>query len=264
VGSLSTHLRVAAAQILVDDDVTGNRDRILRAIKECSRRECDAVVFPETALTGYSPAIGQGRDSGEWPEIQAALNAICDAAAAASMWVIVGSECWEDRRWWNRLYAISPDGRVSDTYDKAHLMAADRAYYTRGSRDTIIEIGGVRAGLQICYDVRFPEGYRELVARGAELVLQGFYGAGGNTWKVPVIEAHLVSRAAESGCFIVAANVANSLQIVRSMIVDPLGMVLARANQDYPEIIVADLNMARVGESEIRHDYLRLRSTQPG
>jgi predicted amidohydrolase len=87
-------------------------------------------------------------------------------------------------------------------------------------------------------------------------VLQGFYGAGGDTWKVPVLEAHLRSRAAETGCFIVAANVAGPLQIVVSQIVDPIGLMLARANQDREEIITATLALQRVAESEIRRDYL--------
>jgi len=136
-------------------------------------------------------------------------------------------------------------------------MNAELPYYRPGSAaPPVFCLDGVRAGLQICYDVRFPEGYRQQLAQGVEVVLQGFYGAGGDTWKVPVLAAHLRSRAAETGCFVVAANVAGPLQIVLSQIVDPLGLLLARANQDREEIITANLALQRVAESEIRRDYL--------
>ena len=92
--------------------------------------------------------------------------------------------------------------------------------------------------------------------QGAQVIFQGFYGAGGNTWKVPVLEAHLRSRAAESGCFVVGCNVSGPLQIVVSQIIDPLGLVLARANQDCEEIIKAELDLGRLDDSEIRDDFL--------
>ena len=67
----------------------------------------------------------------------------------------------------------------------------------------------------------------------------------------------LRSRAAESGCFVVAANVAGPLQIVVSQIIDPLGLVLAQANQDCDEIVTAELDLNRVAASEIRKDYMQ-------
>lgn len=109
---------------------------------------------------------------------------------------------------------------------------------------------------RICYDVRFPEGYRALLDAGVEVILQGFYGSGGDTWKVPVLSAHLRSRAAETGCYVVAANVAGPLQIVVSQIVDPQGLMLAQANQDCEEIITAELDLNRIASSTIRKDYL--------
>jgi predicted amidohydrolase len=55
--------------------------------------------------------------------------------------------------------------------------------------------------------------------------------------------------------------VAGPLQIVVSQIVDPLGLLLAVANQDHEEIIIADLDLARISESEIRRDYLQCFAT---
>jgi len=254
-------LAVAAAQINLGSHIEDNLQRILWAMDASAQAGARVVVLPETALSGYSPAtrraIGQGRDPDEWPALRQGLDAIAQQSAERGLWTVVGSETWDGAAWVNRLYAFSPEGGVAATYDKVHLMAAEAPYYRPGSDvPTVFDIDGVRAGLQICYDARFPEGYRQLLAGGVEVVMQGFYGAGGDTWKVPVLEAHLRSRAAETGCFIVAANVAGPLQIVVSQIVDPIGLMLARANQDHEEIITATLALQHVAESEIRRDYL--------
>jgi len=258
-------LYVGAAQIAVTASVSENLSRITDAIQRAARQGLEVLVFPEAALTGYSPNIGRGRTPDEWPAIEVALTTIARTCCELGIWVVVGAEAWEGDAWRNRLYAYSDTGELAATYDKVHLTRQDLRYYAPGSGCTAFDLKGIRAGLQICYDVRFPEGYRELLDQGVEVVFQGFYGAGGDTWKVPVLGAHLRSRAAETGCFLVTANVAGPLQIVVSQIIDPLGLVLAAANQDREETIKAELDLGQLSASEIRQDYLeRFRPAAPG
>ncbi|OGO05877.1 MAG: hypothetical protein A2Y73_01380, partial [Chloroflexi bacterium RBG_13_56_8] len=249
-------LRIAAAQIAIDDKIDENLVRISESIRRAAAEGAEMVLFPETALTGYSPDIGRGRKPDEWPSIHEGLESIRRLARQLRIWVVMGSEAWENGAWMNRLYAYSEDGKCVATYDKVHLMNADTHYYVPGKEGIVFEAKGVKCGLQICYDARFPEGYRSLLAQGAEVVLTSFYGAGSGSWKVPVLAAHLRSRAAENGVFVVATNVAGPLQIVVSQIIDPLGLVMAQANQDREELIYATLNLARVADSEIRRDFL--------
>ncbi|MBC7256298.1 MAG: carbon-nitrogen hydrolase family protein [Chloroflexi bacterium] len=249
-------VRVAAAQIAIGGEIEANVRAISEAMRQSADRGAMLVIFPETAITGYSPDLGRGRPPEDWPAVQAALGRIQELAGRLHLGVVVGSEAWEGSGWVNRLYAFSEEGALLGYYDKVHLTRADRLYYRPGQKYVVVTFRGIRLGLQICYDARFPEGYRALLDQGAEVVAQGFYGAGTGTWKVPILEAHLRSRAAENGCFVVAANVAGPLQIVVSQIVDPLGLMLARANQDWPEIIVADLALERIQESEVRADFL--------
>jgi predicted amidohydrolase len=249
-------LRVAAAQIPIGAQLEENLGRILATMRSCAEQGVELVAFPETALTGYSPTIGHGRSPEEWPQIEAGLAAIGRLAQELRLAVAVGSEAWEGDAWVNRYYAYDASGALVGFYDKVHLTNDDTRYYRPGKGATVIELAGVRVGLQICYDARFPEGYRALLHQGVEVIVQGFYGAGTGTWKVPVLAAHLRSRAAESGCFVVASNVSGPLQIVVSQIVDPLGLVLAQANQDCEEVISAELVLDRIAASEIRRDYL--------
>ncbi|MCD6520519.1 MAG: carbon-nitrogen hydrolase family protein [Anaerolineae bacterium] len=250
-------LPVLAAQVPIGALLEENLETIREAMREAAARGAEVVLFPETALTGYAPNIGRGRRPAEWPAIAQALAAIAELARELKLWTIVGSEAWDGQSWWNRLYVYSEEGQLAATYDKVHLTADDTRYYQSGKRWVLFELKGIRAGLQICYDVRFPDGYRALLDRGVEVIFQGFYGAGKDTWKVPVMGAHLRSRAAECGCFLVAANVAGPLQIVVSQIVDPMGLILAQANQDRSELIQAELKLERIAESFVREDYFQ-------
>jgi predicted amidohydrolase len=263
MGQPNRTLRVAAAQIAITDDIACNLRVILATIQRQAARGSEVVLFPETALTGYSPAIGHGRHASEWPTIESALATIAQAAQEHGIWVLVGTEAWVGTHWVNRLYAFSDTGQIAAQYDKIHLTRADTQFYQPGTEQVVLDLKGITVGLQICYDVRFPEGYRSLLDQGAEVVMIGFYGAGSGTWKVPVLEAHLRSRAAENGCFVVAANVAGPLQIVVSQVVDPLGLMLAQANQDCAEVVEAELHLDRIADSEIRQDFLsRFRDTR--
>ncbi len=249
-------LYVGAAQIGVSGNVGENLDNILETIDASACQGIEVVVFPETCVSGYSPELGVQRRPQEWDNIQGAIETIQHRCAERGIWAVVGADTLMGSAWYNRAFAISSRGEIEAYYDKVHLTPGDVAYYTPGKNPAIFEINGIKVGLQICYDLRFPEGYRYLLDRGVQVIMQGFYGAGGDTWKVPVMGAHLVSRAAETGCFVVGCNVGNPLQIMRSAIIDPLGFALQIANQDNQEVIRAVLDMARIEDSSIRHDYM--------
>lgn len=248
-------LRIAAAQIAVTDNLSRNLETILNAIRREAARQIDIVLFPETALSGYSVKLGHPRPPEEWPPIQAALQAVAAAAREYGLWVVVGCDAWNDGAWTNRMYAFSDAGEQVAHYDKVHLTRDDTHFYRQGKRDVVFDLNGICVGLQVCYDVRFPEGYRALLDQGARVVLQGFNAASGGTWKLPVLAAHLRSRAAENGFYVVAANAAGPLQMVVSQIIDPDGLILAQANQDCEEIIEAELNLEHVSQLDIRGDY---------
>jgi predicted amidohydrolase len=139
----------------------------------------------------------------------------------------------------NRNLNFDPSGKMIGLYDKIHLFSCDLAnkkvinesdIYTPGSQTSMIEVEGIKIGLGICFDLRFPEMFREYVRKGAQLLTVSA------AFTVPTGKAHwhtlLRARAIENQCFVVApAQVGRHNDRIEtyghSLIVDPWGTVLA-------------------------------------
>jgi predicted amidohydrolase len=159
---------------------------------------------------------------------------------------------------------LDPAGRISATYRKRHLFDVsikdgpsdqESARITPGDTSVVALMEGlaqevdVRLGLSICFDLRFPELYRELAADGAVImaVPANFTETTGRDhWEVL-----LRARAIENGAFVIAPAQCGIGAGVpthgRSMIVDPWGTVVAQA-PDGPGVVVADLRLEKVVE----------------
>ncbi len=168
----------------------------------------------------------------------------------------------QPRRAANRAVLFGPDGKIMTTYDKIHLfdvqVKGDAPYresntYDAGNIAKIIELPFGKLGLSICYDVRFPEFYKQMALAGAQIlaVPAAFTAITGKAhW-----EMLLRARAIETGSFVVAAAQGGTHENGRqthghSMIIDPWGKILAQAGQK-PEFILADINFDLVEETRV-------------
>ena len=120
----------------------------------------------------------------------------------------------------------------------------------------VFRVGEWKVGLQICFDMRFPENWRILRRQGAELILHLSNASTGAAWKVPVLEGTVRCRAAENGMFVVSANDARPPQMMVSAICDPDGRHLACAKENREMIIYAELD-----RSAVKRDFLDARRT---
>jgi predicted amidohydrolase len=160
----------------------------------------------------------------------------------------------------NTSVLINRDGEIVAQYRKIHLFDVDLAngekHYESerivpGNEIVTAEIDGVTFGLTVCYDLRFPELYRSLVLRGAQVLLvpAGFtLHTGRDHWEVL-----LRARAIENFCYVIApAQVGtyppNRQCFGRSMIIGPWGLVLAQA-QDMPTVIMAEIDLAQIASA---------------
>jgi predicted amidohydrolase len=218
-----------------------NIGAIERAIKEAAGAGACFYFAPEMSFL-----LDRNRErsaSSIFTESQTpAIARICKAAFKANIWVHLGSVAVRrddnPAMLANRTIVIGPDGMIRARYDKIHLFDVDlsngeswreSAAYVAGDQVSIVQTPIGAMGLTICYDLRFPELYRQLLFAGAEIltVPAAFTHTTG--------EAHwhilLRARAIENSAFVIAAaqtgHHADGRQTYgHSLVVDPWGTVL--------------------------------------
>ena len=207
-------IRAALVQLTSSDDPEANLPATLAAIERAAGEGADWILTPEVTNCVSSRRARQEavlRPEGE----DRTLAAVREAAARLGVPVLIGSLALRgegaDGRFVNRSFAIGADGAIAARYDKIHMFDADpsageryreSAGYRPGDRAVLTEAAGLRVGMTICYDVRFPALYRALARAGAQVltVPSAFSPATGAAhWEVL-----LRARAIETGCFVLA------------------------------------------------------------
>jgi predicted amidohydrolase len=194
------------------------------------------------------------REEAEDPSV-AAFAAL---ARELGIWLAAGSLALRSGdRLVNRSLLCAPDGGIVARYDKIHLFDValpngesyrESGSYDGGGRAVTADIGPIRLGLSICYDLRFPQLYLALAGAGASVlnIPSAFTRVTGEAhWHVL-----LRARAIETGSFVLAAAQGGRHESGRetyghSMIIDPWGRILAEA-QESPGVVLADIDAADV------------------
>jgi deaminated glutathione amidase len=252
-------MRVAVCQLNSRDDRDDNLAVARGLLERAAAAGATLAVLPEY-VDYLGPGAGAPKPEGSDGEFAAFF---AEAARELSMWVHAGSfhEAGPDeRRTYNTSLVFDPRGELVARYRKIHLYdveIAGRVSYQEsrsvapGEETVVTEIDGVRTGLSICYDLRFPELYRRLAVDGAARVLvvpaAFMMHTGRDHWEIL-----LRARAIENQCYVVAAGQIGDHEpgrtcFGRSMIVDPWGTVLAQA-PDAVGIVTAELDLERLAK----------------
>ncbi|MBN2502651.1 MAG: carbon-nitrogen family hydrolase [Anaerolineales bacterium] len=215
----------------------GQPDANLKTVRtltaEAAQRGADVVVFPELWSTGYDlERAGQyatGLDAGNFAAV-AELARRYRIHILGSMLSLI-----EPGKYGNTAVWFGPEGGILGAYTKLHLfrLMDEHHYLMPGETPTIVETPWGKAGLAICYDLRFPELFRHYALAGAGLV---FLPA---EWPHPR-RAHwrtlLRARAIENQSYVVACNRVGESKGVRfcghSAVIDPWGETVVEGNED--------------------------------
>jgi predicted amidohydrolase len=236
-------MRVTVVQQASDLEPEVNRVRL----SELTPDESDLVVFPEAFARDFGEA-GSDVSAYAEPADGPFAGEVARVAQAHGTTVVAGMfESSDDpARPFNTLVvrgAATADYRKVHLYDSFGYRESDRLMagpLPESSGAALIKVGDFTVGLMTCYDLRFPELARVLVGAGAEvLVVPAAWVAGPR--KVDHWRNLLRARAIENTVFVVGAAQPSPRYSGHSMVVDPLGDVLAEAG-DHDELIAADLD----------------------
>lgn len=252
--SRTRHLTVGVVQLNTQEDVQANIAEALSGIDRAVKMGARFVSLPETWTY-------LGRSKGETAAAEVIpgelAQVLADKAREHSIWLHAGSmleKVADHDKLYNTTLVFSPTGDICARYRKIHLFDADLAGHAAyresdttepGDEIVTFEMDGVRVGLAICYDLRFPELFRLLALRGCEILMvpAAFTMSSGRDHWEPLLRA----RAIENQAFVVAAaqvgqHPPERMCYGRSLVIDPWGVVVAQAS-DAPMVITAELDL---------------------
>lgn len=244
-------MKIAVAQTSPGIDPRANLATITRLTEDAAAQDARLVVFPEEAMLLADDEIKPRfpellREA--WPVFEAALAAL---AREHRLTIIAGGyEPHPDGAVpFNTVLAFGPDGAELARYHKVHLYDAfayrESDYVTHGTKlPPVIEVEGLRVGIANCYDLRFPELFRSLSERGADVIsLSAAWVSGAGKedhWSVLTR-----ARAIENVAWFLASGTVSADTVGLSRVIDPLGVLVAGLNGQDEGIVLAEIDPDR-------------------
>ncbi|MGB9901910.1 nitrilase-related carbon-nitrogen hydrolase [Methanothrix sp.] len=224
-------MRAACVQLSVREcDACDNKRRALQLSADAADSGADIIVLPELFLTGFCYDLKPEREP--YPSLISFRALSLDSGAILAGSIMASSE----RGLLNMGFCIA--GAEMGFYSKTHPFGEEKKHFVPGDRIAPVRIADLSIGLEICYDIRFPEVARKLCASGADILITvaQFPAERIHHWRALVI-----ARAIENQIHHIACNASGSAG-GSSMIVGPAGEVLAEAGGEEC-VVIADLDL---------------------
>ena len=236
-------------------DTAGNLCTVVTKLDEAADRGAKLVVFPECALTGYGFET-RAEALAVAETLPGPSTAILAAACARrNVWAVVGLLEVDGAKLFNSVALVGPAGYAA-SYRKIHLpcVGADR-FIDPGDRPFAVhDLGGLKIGMNICFDGSFPESARIMTLLGADLIVLPTNWATGARKMSELVSA---ARAWENHIYYLSVNrvgdEAGFHYIGNSSAADYLGDVMHRAPLDEEAIFTVDIDPAAARQKRVVH-----------
>ncbi len=268
-GCIVTAMKVAVAQFSAGMDKAANLQCIAEHAGHAAGAGAELVVFPEGSMCDFGVPTHDLRGLAE-PLDGTFVEGVRRLATGLRVTIVAGmfETIAGDQRIYNTAVVVGPEGEVAAAYRKRNLFDAfgdrESARFRSGDGDLpLLELHGFEVALAICYDVRFPGFISAAADRGAELLMLPSAWVAG-----PLKEDHwnvmVRARAMENTMYVAAAGQTGAKYCGRSMVVDPLGVVIAGLGEA-EGVAVAELSKDRLRAVRARLPLLaQRRAATPG
>lgn len=256
-------MKIGAYQFAVTKDMEKNLKTMHKAILQASQEGVSLLVFPECALTGYPPHDFESPADVDFDKLAALYDRLQHMSTEYHMHLIVGTIQKEEDKYYNTALLFSPD-KKPQAYHKRALWGWDKDNFTEGSGKDAFEVMGLKIGVRICYEIRFPEFFRELYKEQTDLNVILFYDVktDQDVGRFELMRSYIRVRADENVCNTLAINTAGSFQTAPTMLCDKSGDILAELPRHTEGMLVYDLQKEQLsfgeqGKQELSNRLLR-------
>lgn len=254
-GNESKKIKIAAVQMsAVAGKCELNRLKLQSIIEENSEiiKKSDLLVLPEVWTVGWS--CEDFTSSAEKINNSETISLLSEVAKKFNINILGGSLILQknDNKYYNTCPVINRKGELAATYSKMHLYSycgcTEGSFITRGKDPVLVDIDGVKIGLTICYDIRFPEIFRAYRAAGADLLVN--MAAWGLSKPIPW-ETLTRARAIENQAYMIALTQSGVIKgddwnIGHSRIFDYLGETIAEIKDQKEGVMYCEINFDKM------------------
>lgn len=195
-------MKIALASLnQIWEDKAANLACCRNALAQAAKLDVELIIFPEMTLTGFSTNAAEIAEDGD---SSATIMAFAELAREYQLGIIFGMAAATGAGFQNWAVMIDPNGNLVTKYAKIHpfSLSGEHRFYTGGDRIVVGELHGVKFGLSICYDLRFPELYTALARRCDVMVNIANWPAK----RVDHWSTLLKARAIENQTFVIGVN----------------------------------------------------------
>jgi predicted amidohydrolase len=240
------------------NDTKANLDLAYSLVKSAGRSRFDIIVFPELFNSGYRVEENDGILAEPIPG--PTTNWMLKLAKEYQSYVIAAfmERCPNRKGVVYDTAVLAGPGGLIGRYRKIYLWQSEATRWSRGVDLPVFDLGFAKIGIQICYEVGFPESSRILALKGADILV---FSAAFNRLRTNVWDIATQARAVENGVYVIASNRSGiekneTAYSAHSRIINPRGEVVQQAVEEN-EIIVSGIDVDLVRRQRETLPYLR-------
>lgn len=256
-------MRVGAYQFKVTGNIESNFFRIKEGIEKASEAGVRLLIFPECAVTGYPPHCIKSVLDVDDDRVKQVHQQLQMLSEKRRIYIVAGTILHEDTRYYNSALLFYPDGKRT-LYSKRALWGWDKENFSEGQSAGTAAVDSLKTGIRICFEVRFPEYFRELYKERTDINLILFYDESDrdDPERYRMIKGHIQTRAVENVCYTLSCNTCSPFQTAPTALFDRSGRVLAEMERGKEGLLVYDLekkplNFGELGRKEISDSFVR-------
>ncbi|NQU51257.1 MAG: carbon-nitrogen hydrolase family protein [Bacteroidetes bacterium] len=252
---MSRKLKIASSQFAVDANIDKNLATMKKQIKFAAEKGADVIHFCECSLSSYAGIDFKEFTADSNNKIQTGIAQICKLAQLHNIWLIFGTHLFEGEmeKPYNCLFVINDKGEIETRYDKRLLAAFDMDWYSAGNKTGVFNLKGIKCGLLICHEWRYPELYRQYYKLGVQLLFQSWYDGnlseeeyqseGKNLGEV--IPGYVRGYAANNKLWISGANTCKRQQSFPAFVVQPDGGVFGKLKRNVSGVLICEIDFEK-------------------